>query len=259
MATKARYLADLLNASGEIDSTGAIEAIQDQISTLFSAGSHTGISFSYDDSNATFSATVGAEFVQDTVGAMFSSNTETNITVGYEDGDGTIDLAVEQQLNNTSAPYYHKIVVTVVSDGGNKFALDGGTQQVAKLSPGVVYRFDQSDNSNSSHPLRIGTAANGSEIGSGEYTIYNKVGTPGSAGSYTEVALAMDATNPLYYYCSNHSGMGSRVDVGTVSSTSLSTVMLESLLFWRNASTAADSFKFSSHNVVTSSGSSSNA
>ena len=64
MATKARYLADLLNASGEIDSTGAIEAIQDQISTLFSAGSHTGISFSYDDSNATFSATDKAEGIQ---------------------------------------------------------------------------------------------------------------------------------------------------------------------------------------------------
>ena len=98
MPTKARYLADLLNASGELDSTGAIEAIQDQISSLFAAGSHTGISFSYDDSSGTFSATVGAEFIQDTVGAMFSSNTETNITVGYEDGDGTIDLAVEQQV-----------------------------------------------------------------------------------------------------------------------------------------------------------------
>ena len=115
MPTKARYLADLLNASGELDSTGAIEAIQDQISSLFAAGSHTGISFSYNDSSGTFSATVGAEFIQDTVGAMFSSNTETNITVGYEDGDGTIDLAVEQQLNNTTAPYYHKVVVTAVS------------------------------------------------------------------------------------------------------------------------------------------------
>ena len=39
MPTKARYLADLLNASGELDSTGAIEAIQDQISSLF-AGIH---------------------------------------------------------------------------------------------------------------------------------------------------------------------------------------------------------------------------
>ena len=51
MPTKARYLADLLNASGELDSTGAIEAIQDQISSLFAAGSHTGISFSYNDSS----------------------------------------------------------------------------------------------------------------------------------------------------------------------------------------------------------------
>ena len=153
-----------------------------------------------------------SEVVQDTAGAMFSSNTETNITATYQDSDGTVDLAVEQQLNNTSAPYYHKIVVTVVSSGGNKYALDGGTQAVAKLTPNVVYRFDQSDSSNSSHPLRLGTAANGSEITAG-YTIYNKVGTPGSAGAYTEVALEQDAPGQLYYWCSAHSGMGASVSV----------------------------------------------
>ena len=220
MPTKARYLADLLNASGELDSTGAIEAIQDQISSLFGAGTHTGISFSYDDSSGTFSATVGAEFIQDTVGAMFSSNTETNITVGYEDGDGTIDLAVEQQLNNTTAPYYHKVVVTV---SGGKFLLDGGSQQTAKLSPNVVYRFDQSDSSNGSHPLRFsttsdGTHGGGSEMSSG-YTIYNKVGTAGSSGAYVEVCFEMDAMNPHYYYCANHSGMGGNVHLGEIPST----------------------------------------
>ena len=220
MPTKARYLADLLNASGELDSTGAVEAIQDQISTLFAAGSHTGISFSYNDGSGTFSATVGAEFIQDTVGAMFSSNTETNISVGYEDGDGTIDLAVEQQLNNTSAPYYHKVVVTV---SGGKFLLDGGSQQTAKLSPNVVYRFDQTDATNATHPLRFsttsdGTHNSGSEMSAG-YTIYNKTGTAGNAGAYVEVCFEQDAMNPHYYYCANHSGMGGGVHIGEVPTT----------------------------------------
>ena len=227
MPTKARYLADLLNASGELDSTGAIEAIQDQISSLFAAGSHTGISFSYNDGSGTFSATVGTEFIQDTVGTMFSSNSETNITAAYQDSDGTIDLAVEQQVNGTN-PYYYKIPVTVVSTGGgNKYVIDNEQQYILKLAKGVVYRFDQSDNSNANHPLRFsitsdGTHGGGADLASAHYDIYNKVGTAGQAGSYTEISFKMGSAsenNPAYYYCANHSGMGSSAIVGTPSST----------------------------------------
>ena len=103
-------------------------------------------------------------------------------------------LGTFQQLNNTTAPMHHTIVVTVVSDGGNKYAMDGNTSGgvTVRLMPNIVYRFDQSHSSNSNHPLRFsetsdGTHNSGSEISDG-YTIYNKVGTPGSAGSYTEVA-----------------------------------------------------------------------
>ena len=225
MPTKARYLADLLNASGELDSTGAIEAIQDQISSLFAAGSHTGISFSYNDSSGTFSATVATEFIEDTVGAMFSSNTETNITAAYQDSDGTIDLAVEQQVNSTN-PYYYKIPVTV---SGGKFVIDNESQYTLKLAKGVVYRFDQSDNTNANHPLRFSVTSDGThtsggaDLASAHYDIYNKVGTPGSAGSYTEISFKMGsatANNPAYYYCANHASMGGICIVGTPPSTS---------------------------------------
>ena len=46
------------------------------------------------------------------------------------------------------------------------------------------------------------------------YTIYNKVGTI-SSGSYTEVAFDQEAPQVMYFYCSNHSGMGNSVALGS--------------------------------------------
>ena len=82
---------------------------------------------------------------------------------------------------------------------------------------------DRSDSSNGSHPLRFsttsdGTHNSGSEMSTG-YTIYNKVGTAGSSGAYVEVCFEMDAMNPHYYYCANHSGMGGNVHLGENPST----------------------------------------
>ena len=105
---------------------------------------------------------------------------------------------------------------TVTVNGSSKYVIDGTAQQKIRLVPGVIYWFDQSDNSNSGHPLAFGTAANGSEVSQGTasgFTIYEQVGTPGSAGAYTRVQLQQDAPNHLYYFCESHSGMGSEVYV----------------------------------------------
>ena len=38
-------------------------------------------------------------------------------------------------------------------------------------------------------------------------------GTPGSAGAYTQIAITSSTPNILYYQCSSHAHMGSRVDI----------------------------------------------
>ena len=85
-------------------------------------------------------------------------------------------------------------------------------QQTVELKPSVTYRFDQSDASNSSHPLRFSTNDNNSPYAPFT-TGVTTAGTPGSAGAYTQVKLEQDAPAVLYYYCSNHSGMGGKAVV----------------------------------------------
>ena len=104
------------------------------------------------------------------------------------------------------------VVVTV---SGGKFLIDGTSQENIKMVPGVEYYFDQSDNTNSSHPLRLSVTNDGTHGGGSEYTEgrSNSSASAGSAGAYVRYVLPMDAPDTLYYYCTNHSGMGARVQV----------------------------------------------
>ena len=200
---------EVLDSSGDLTAaafgTAALEKIDDQVNTLLTAG--TGVSLSYDDSAGTLT-------INGQVGDITGVTAGTNLSGGGT--SGTVTLDVEQNLTNTTAPYYHRVVVTVSS---GKFLFDGqSSSQALRLTPNVVYRFDQSDSSNGSHPLRFSESADGSEMTDG-YIIYNKVGTPGSSGSYTEVAFDQESNNPMYFYCSNHSGMGNSVILGGAENT----------------------------------------
>ena len=81
--------------------------------------------------------------------------------------------------------------VTVVSTGsGNKYFIDGVQQATVSLAEGYTYKFDQSDSSNGSHPLRLSTTSDGTHNAGSEYTTgVTTNGTPGNSGAYTQITL----------------------------------------------------------------------
>ena len=126
-----------------------------------------------------------------------------------------VDLGV--YTNTAITPFGGSIIYTVtVSTGtneygtGNKFYIAGefGASPLLALTRGLTYRFDQSDPSNATHQLLFSTTPNGTWNGGTEYTTgVIKVGTAGTAGAYTQITIP-DNAPALYYYCTNHSGMG---------------------------------------------------
>ena len=105
----------------------------------------------------------------------------------------------------TTVPDITNIIVTVSNDGsGSEYYLNGSKGSTINVSNGTKYRFDQSDSSNSGHPLRISTSQEGSQ-----YTMNVIIyGTPGSSGAYTEIEITAQTPSTLYIYCLNHFGMG---------------------------------------------------
>ena len=114
----------------------------------------------------------------------------------------------DTNLARTNAETDVKLNKTVTVAGG-KFVIDGTSQAVLSLARGSTYVFNVSDSSVSGHPFRFSTTSDGTHGGGSEYT----TGVTVNGTSTVTIAVASDAPDLLYYYCSNHSGMGGRVDI----------------------------------------------
>ena len=133
------------------------------------------------------------------------------------------DLVIQtfgHRYNADGSNTYTQFTVTVAAKtsthiyygtgSGNGYLLNNSVAPFIDFKVGNTYRFDQSDNSNSTHPLLFYyDAAKTTAYSTGVTTN----GTPGSAGAYTQIVVSETTPNILYYMCSSHPHMGNRIDV----------------------------------------------
>jgi len=114
-------------------------------------------------------------------------------------------------LYTASHTLLKRYVVTVDDyNGSSYFYINTIRQATLALKKGTTYIFDQDEETNTGHPLKIYTDANKTT----EYTSgVNIVGTPGSALSRTAFLVPTNAPATLYYQCSNHGGMGGQLNI----------------------------------------------
>lgn len=104
------------------------------------------------------------------------------------------------------------------SGSSNGYKIDGVEAPFITLTPGRTYRFDQSDNSNSGHPLLFYLEANkttGFSTDGAGATVVSTNGTPGSSGAYTEITVTDTTPQILHYQCSAHAFMGNSVQTNS--------------------------------------------
>ena len=143
------------------------------------------------------------------IGSLITTPTQITSSLGTI----AITGATGSTPSPSPSPSITSYTVTVASYlGANYFYVDGARAVTLNFTEGQTYKFDQSDSSNSSHPLRLSTTSDGTHGGGSEYTTgVTTSGTAGSSGAYTQIEVASGAPT-LYYYCTNHSGMGGTIN-----------------------------------------------
>ncbi len=120
-----------------------------------------------------------------------------------------VTFTVTVASKTTAHPYYG-------DESGNMYLLDGvagaapilGGFDATTANSEYFYKFDQSDSSNSGHPLRFYLDADKTT----QYTTgVTTSGTPGNAGAHTTIQINEETPRVLYYQCSSHNLMGNYI------------------------------------------------
>ncbi len=141
------------------------------------------------------------------------------VTDGVDTSTHTLTIAITDVAETVSqAPVELVVIVEAVTSGyssSNKYSIDGEITPTITLARGKTYRFLQSDGSNNNHPVRFSLTSNGTHNNGTTMTDgISYVGVPGSTGAYIQLQIPADSNlTSLYYFCSNHPGMGGAISV----------------------------------------------
>ncbi len=102
------------------------------------------------------------------------------------------------------------------SGSSSGYVIDGKEAPFLTLTPGRTYKFDQSDNTNSGHPLRFYLEANKTTAYTSNVTTN---GTAGSSGAYTQIVVGDTTPIVIHYQCSSHSLMGNGIATNSATAT----------------------------------------
>ena len=139
------------------------------------------------------------------MGIKFKSPLELSAHRAIAHSDSAQVLTVTVATKTTAHPQHG-------NGSTSGYVIDGVEGPYIELTPGNTYQFDQSDSTNTGHPLRFyEDAAKTTAYTTGVTTN----GTPGTSGAYTQIIATVSTPPILFYQCSAHSLMGSYVKFGT--------------------------------------------
>ena len=190
---------------------GTIHLPANSLGMTISLGAETGRVLKEQQGFSLTSATSGAQSVSGTSLLTLSGNSLTSSVGTVALGPGiTAPSALTSQVTGLPAADVTK-VVTVVNVGGygNVFVIDGVQRPTLNLVKGRRYIFDQSNETNATHPLRFITTA-GVPITDGVVV----TGTPGQAGANVAFTVPFNTFETIRYYCTTHGlAMGNTIDI----------------------------------------------